>query len=631
MSKRNKFILGITLFLLPFIGRVLWYYRGYYRTPDIPDVEEITISLPQTEFQLSPEEDIVNVSGFVLFDLSHENNLEIDDLTSLHDRLISRGVTVENRTKSGDSLEVDLRGALALVIAAPTSNFSIAEREAIAAFVEDGGRLLLAADPTRPVPPEDDYLESVLFPTSAIPVINSLANLFGVNYFDDYLYNLDDNEGNYRNIRLSINEDGYPLTQDIDQVVFFAAHSLQSDGIILLSGDENTLSPLRTGEKNLAAAVLTTDERVLALGDVTFLTPTFHTVADNELFLGNIADWLVAAERMWDIKDFPYLFKGPVDVVPLEEGPLDPRLFVQTSKLWSIFKAAGLEFGLRSEVDPDHDVLFVGTFADAESVEQYLDSAGVMVVGDEDNGETTEDNGQGFLEIEEMGKMNTEGTSLFVADLSGEHVVVVVLGQDFESAIEALQQLAANDFSGCIHERNLTVCSTGEAQEKKDTKEDEAPSGDERTEGSPRIGSITESKAVFDDFTVPLLESLAEEEPDITSQPGDTYRYTIEMEESQDVLWFYGWCAETEELLKQNMENIELVFTMNGQTISLDKFGEDDESIPECMFYYALLTDWPPGEHLLTISVTFEEEINDGIDVYPAGTHIFEYQVTVKE
>jgi len=70
---------------------------------------------------------------------------------------------------------------------------------------------------------------------------------------------------------------------------------------------------------------------------------------------------------------------------------------------------------------------------------------------------------------------------------------------------------------------------------------------------------------------------------------------------------------------------------MNGQTISLDKFGEDDESIPECMFYYALLTDWPPGEHLLTISVTFEEAINDGIDVYPAGTHIFEYQVTVKE
>jgi hypothetical protein len=49
----------------------------------------------------------------------------------------------------------------------------------------------------------------------------------------------------------------------------------------------------------------------------------------------------------------------------------------------------------------------------------------------------------------------------------------------------------------------------------------------------------------------------------------------------------------------------------------------------ECRLYYVLLTDWPSGEHLLTTEVTFATELDDGSDIYPEGTHAYQYDVTV--
>ena len=636
MRDRTKLLLVLALVALPVAGRLLWFHSGWYQPPEIPKIDGSQIALPLPEYRPLADQPL-KTGGLVVIDLSHNNNLDIDDLTPLRDRLIARAVTIETLDGSSDSLETQLRGAIALLVIAPTSNYTAEERDLIADFVEDGGRLLLAADPTRPVPPEQEDeeepldLESIFFPSSAVPAINSVANAFGLLYFDDYLYNLVDNEGNYRNVKFTVFSDEHSLTQDLETIVFFAAHSLQTDSLSLINADENTLSSLRSGETGLTAAALAADGRVLALGDVTALTPSFHTIADNDRFLSNIADWLAAASREWDLKDFPHLFRGPVDLVQVSEGSLDPRLIARSGTLQELFQQSRLTLSLRAAAGPDHDALFVGTFDNADLVQEYLAAAGVAIVIAE-AGE--EEEPQDTIEIEGLGTLGIEGTTLYVVDRSADRVVVVALAEDGEAAIQALERLTSVDFSGCVHGEGVTVCSTDEVQEglglEADRDEPGQPPGEAVT--PPRVAARSEAEAAFEAQT-PWLQELAPETYDLTSQAGETYTYTIEMDRSQEVMWVYGWCTVTQEQLAQNWENISLVFTLDGDSIPLDSFVrlEDKFGDLECRMHYALLADWPSGEHQLTTEVTFATAINDGLDDFPAGTHIFEYQVHVEE
>ena len=637
MRDRTKLLLVLALVALPVSGRLLWFHSGWYQPPEIPEIDESQIALPLPEYRPLADQPL-KTGGLVVIDLSHNNNLEVDDLTPLWDRLTARAVTIETLDDSSDSLETQLRGAIALLVIAPTSNYTAEERDLIADFVEDGGRLLLAADPTRPVPPEQEDeeepldLESIFFPSSAVPAINSLANAFGLVYFDDYLYNLVDNAGNYRNVKFTVLSDEHSLTQDLETIVFFAAHSLQTDGLSLVNADENTLSSLRSGETGLTAAALAANGRVLALGDVTALTPSFHTIADNDRFLSNIADWLAAASREWDLKDFPHLFRGPVDLVQVSEGSLDPRLIARSGTLQELFQQARLTLSLRAAADPDHDTLFVGTFDNVDLVQGYLATAGVAIVLAEADEE--EEEPQDTIEIEGLGTLGLEGTTLYVVDRSADRVVVVALAEDGEAAIQALERLTSVDFSGCVHGEGVTVCSTDEVQEglglEADRDEPGQPPGEAVT--PPRVAARSEAEAAFEAQT-PWLQELAPETYDLTSQAGETYTYTIEMDRSQEVMWVYGWCTVTQEQLAQNWENISLVFTLDGESVPLDSFVrlEDKSGDLECRTHYALLADWPSGEHELTTEVTFATAINDGLDDFPAGTHIFEYRVHVEE
>jgi hypothetical protein len=419
--------------------------------------------------------------GRVVIDLSHNNNLLIDDLTPLQNALDARGVPVRIVDGFDLYLEDELFGATGLVVLAPTFQFSPSERRAVEEFVADGGRLLMAADPTRAVVSEieDEFLDlnSIFFSTSAIPAINSLANLFDILYFDDYLYNPVENEGNYRNVQFSDLDESHPVMEGLTQVVFFASHSLISDGAPLVIGDENTHSNVRTGEVDLVAAVTTSEGRVVALGDLTSLTSPYQAVADNELFVGNIADWLALDSRVWDLTDFPYLFERPVDLVQISEGDLDPRLLPLAVDLEPVLEALDLDLSLRREVDPTHDVLRLGSFADFEVVEEILVSKGVTITlaTDEEDSENDDEVSNGeieeaaeekpldLLEVQGLGAIGLSGTTVYVVDRTDAQVTVVALAENQEEAIQAVRRLSMGDFPGCIHLIEITVCSTGEA------------------------------------------------------------------------------------------------------------------------------------------------------------------------
>jgi hypothetical protein len=393
---QNRLLLLGGFFVLFFVGRLVWFYRGSYIAPDIPEVDDSQIAPLLVDYH--PFEDEPWVShGRVLIDLSHANNLDTNDLAPLLGRLEARGVTVETFDGAGDAtIEAFLHSATALLVVAPTEAYEAEDRDVIVDFVEDGGRVLLAADPTRSVLEEDEgflILSPGLCPVSAVPAINSLANAFGVVYFDDYLYNLDENEGNYRNVRFTVFSDDHALVQDLETVVFFAAHSLRSNGLSLIVGDEQTRSPVRSGEAGLAVATLTVNGQALALGDVTFLTAPYHTIGDNDRLLSHIADWLAVDGRVRDeLADFPYLFQQPVDLIQFCGDAIDARLIAHSTALQECFDRADLSLSLRAEATPGHDVLFVGTFDDVVLVQDYLDAAGVTVVFHA-AGETHEESG----------------------------------------------------------------------------------------------------------------------------------------------------------------------------------------------------------------------------------------------
>lgn len=649
MRGRTKVTIAVLLFLLPIAWRWVWFHRGAYTAPLIPQMDDrqLEVSLPEYSPVL---DEAVQGAGRVVLDLAHNNNLEVDDLTPLQDRLRARGGTIENYDGFTSSLEAQLRGAIAYLVVAPTYLFSEEEASAVVDFVEAGGRVLLIADPTRAVPvPEEEQdtldLAQVFFPESAIPAINSLAGPLGVVYFDDYLYNQVDNEGNYRNVKLTVANADHPLTEGLETVVFFAAHSVRSDGLTLLQGDENTFSAKRTGEGDLAAGVLSADEGVLALGDLTALTAPYHTVGDNDRFLSNVANWLMAAPREWKLRDFPYLFQRPVDLVQISGEYLDPRLITKSGPLREVVALTGLTLEMTDAAEPDHDAILVGTFDDSEPVQQYLEDAGVTItILEEQAGTPTptptseeEEQPRDAIEVEGLGSIPLLDTTLFVVHRATDGVSIIVLGENGDAAMAALDRLTSADFVSCVDRDDVTVCSAGEGEEGMgldeepgEGEEQATPPPAEEQASQPRIGSALESEAAMG-AGAPWLEELAEESYDETSQAGETYLYTVALESSRDVLWVYGWCTTSQEILEQNWEHIALVFTLNGEDVPFSQFATLDTDIEGqvCRLYFALVTDWPRGEHELLTEVTFGTELNDGQDTFPEGTHYYKYVVTV--
>lgn len=150
--------------------------------------------------------------------------------------------------------------------------------------------------------------------------------------------------------------------------------------------------------------------------------------------------------------------------------------------------------------------------------------------------------------------------------------------------------------------------------------------------GSPEIASVEEAQAgVAGSYT---FEELAREQYSNAelSEMDRVFTYTIALQESQNVIWSWGWCATTQEILEENFEHIQLEMTLNGETVPLEDFAsfEGENNGQYCRFYFTLLSDWAGGQHSVQTIATFDEPINDGSMDYPAGTQTFQYDVYIK-
>ena len=129
-----------------------------------------------------------------------------------------------------------------------------------------------------------------------------------------------------------------------------------------------------------------------------------------------------------------------------------------------------------------------------------------------------------------------------------------------------------------------------------------------------------------------FLEDVALEHyaADQLSQAGQTYTYTVKLDNDQRLIWIGGWCADTEAHLRDNLASIEIVFGANGEQVDPAQFAQFDGQAGKqfCQFHYTAVYQWPSGVTRLTTAITFAQPINDGSADYPAGAHTYLYEVT---
>lgn len=521
LKKLFLIVLALVLLVLPLAVRRLYFYQGQYEPGPVnrPNLDEIKAHAPQLE----PFEDHYTTStrGSILVDQAHSNRVDMAELSVLQARLSMRGQQLEP-VHTSDELAGQLRHAKALIVISPGEDWTADEIQQVSEFVDKGGRLLLVTDPTRYGVAYDEWDAAYL--DDDVDHLNDLAAQFGLIFRADYLYNTVENEGNFRNIRLT-DFASHELTAGIDQVVFYAAHSLISDELALISTGGETLSSSSERSEDLVVAVLAADGAVLALGDLTFMAKPYNVEYDNDRLLANIADFLNNTERQFDLSDFPLFFDDQADLVYTGAPLLDSDLLQGGSDLQTLFADAGKELTLRDVEDKTQDTIFFGLYEAAEEVEPHLASAGVTllitpteILEEEEAPQVTatpvpspapsptptepmtstpevtptveitvtpevtveteltitaeiSPAAKNRVQIESVGEMVLTGTSMLLHQDDGARQVLLVLANTAQGLENAVERLTIGDLEGCvIHETErptvtvLALCPTGEVE-----------------------------------------------------------------------------------------------------------------------------------------------------------------------
>jgi len=152
-------------------------------------------------------------------------------------------------------------------------------------------------------------------------------------------------------------------------------------------------------------------------------------------------------------------------------------------------------------------------------------------------------------------------------------------------------------------------------------------------EGGPTIGTPREARIAIAEGAL-VLAALAPEE--YTSEElnavGDTLDYTIELTETQPLLWLYGWCATSRDILLDNLERMVIEFSVDGTPVPVEQFNVADYQNGDwqCRDFVAVIDDWPSGATVeIETRITYTEAINDGQFDFPAGEKRLVYRVTV--
>lgn len=219
--------------------------------------------------------------GKVLIDVGHGNDLQRSQISPLLEQLIAANHTIRLH-RSGDNLTEQLDDAAAFVSITPASQYSPEEVDAVTAFTDRGGRMVLVAEPDR-------YEVSLLSVEKRSDAVTTLASSYGISFETRYLYNLHRNDGNFRNV---FARPGPNASIDgLERTVMHTATAVTArSGTDVLVTTEGTR--LSDGGQAGHYPVAVRTGNVLAMGDRSSLSAARHTVADNDAMLAHVVEFL---------------------------------------------------------------------------------------------------------------------------------------------------------------------------------------------------------------------------------------------------------------------------------------------------------------------------------------------------
>jgi hypothetical protein len=406
--------------LAVFLSLRFAFFKGSYNPPAEVTVPFERITAPSSGFSTFAEDPPIR-RGLLVLDGVHGNVFRMDEISVLLSRVADRGYDVEfigeptPTFRSFETLELEqrlhlldekLRQADSFVVVLPREPYAKDEVDIVQDFVSKGGKLLLIADPTRP---QD---------------INSLAEVFGIAFRPDYLYNTTEYDINFQNIFVrDFRAD--EITRDLSKIVLYTAGSIDSTGTGLAFTDSATQSSLVVGRTEpFSPLARGSDPSVLAVADLTFMIPPQNSIGDNDRLIANIADFLTQTERVFQLADFPHFFGADVDILLGGDA-----LFDVATRLKSLLGALRIESEIQGFEDLTKDTVFLALYRHAPDVAQYLSPAGVLV------SET--------VRTPFTPELPTEGTALILLNENSQRRVLVILGNTPDALLDMVGRLAS--------------------------------------------------------------------------------------------------------------------------------------------------------------------------------------------
>jgi len=449
--KREMIWIAIGALLLPIVARSLWFYHGVSIRPAIatPDYASFTMPQPPLETPIADEK-IKQMGGVVLVDTSHANQFQPAEIQSLQEDVEKRGGKLEFLSDS-TLLENHLKYASAYALFSPSTSFTQLEINLIQAFVERGGRLAVFTDATRGMV-FSDFFTGATTTTPDTNIANPLLEPFGISVDNDYMYNLEKNEGNFRNVFFD-KFGKAELTFGLKQVALYGTHSVRSDsGLVLLRGAESTFSSVSdVYDPTEGGAAISDDGNVVAFGDFTFLTPPYNNVGDNSTLIANIADFLLGGKRAPSLTNFPYIFNQPVlQVFPTQDVQMTAEMVGALSSLQTSLRAVNISMEIVTEKPSDGDVLQLGTFSSSDDLDAISNKFNLNF------GESAD-----YVTVPGFGNVGRTGNGLLLFEPKKKGNTLVLLSDTLDDLTALVNVVSSGSLTSCIVQDKAGVCSVG--------------------------------------------------------------------------------------------------------------------------------------------------------------------------
>lgn len=460
--KKNMILIALAALIIPALVRGLWFYRGIANRPEIatPEYQALTMAQPPLSTP-NMDEDIKQTNGIVLLDYSHANQYQPAEAQSLQESIEKRGGKVETLTDS-TLLEYKLKYANAYVIISPAIMFTADETRIVKAFVDRGGRLLVFTDATRGIMYYDFNGNLINSPDTSL--VNPLLSIFGITLNNDYLYNVEEHEGNFRNVffdDFGKNE----LTFGLKKVALYGTHSVKtSSGLILLRGTGSTLSSIDDAHDPAeGGAALSENGNVLVFGDFTFLSSPYQNATDNATLIANIADFTLGGGQKIALANFPFGFTQPVVQVYLtSEIHLTAEMTAALSAMQEILRYSGTSLEITEE-KPEGDALILGSFTPTDDLLKYVKPFDIELDGSSE-----------YINVPGFGDVGRYGNGILLFEENKKGNTITLLADTPEDLLSLLGTLTSSSLTGCIQQKDVAVCSVGYGGSYSDGSETEA-------------------------------------------------------------------------------------------------------------------------------------------------------------